>query len=221
MSPARHRGFEAADDDELVRRFQAGDDREQAFMTLFERHGPITYGFLRRRIGDPDVAAELNQELFLNALCGLDRFRGESSFRTWLFRLAYNQLSNLRRRWRTHLDERPDAPVPEELAAEVLVALDDTPDSLVERGQRDDLLDRCLAGLPEIERAVIVGQYYEGATLEELTRRYNLTNPSGARASLIAAQRKLRRCIEAAGLGPDARRPKAREGGRPPRGGTR
>lgn len=221
MSVSRSRDDARDDDAALVRRFQSGQDRERAFMELFERHGPITYGFLRRRIGDPDVAAELNQELFLNALCGLDRFRGESSFRTWLFRLAYNQLSNLRRRWRTHLDERPDTPVPEELAAEVLVADVEAPDSALERGQRDDLLDRCLAGLPEIERAVIVGQYYEGATLEELTRRYKLTNPSGARASLIAAQRKLRRCLQEAGLGPAVRSRRGRDAGRPPRGGTR
>jgi len=51
-----------------------------------------------------------------------------------------------------------------------------------------------------VQRAVIVGQYYEGIKLDELTRNLNLTNKSGARASLIAAQRKLRRCMEKAGV---------------------
>ena len=45
-----------------------------------------------------------------------------------------------------------------------------------------------------------MGQYYENQTLEDLTCRYNLTNKSGARASLIAGQRKLRRCLESNGI---------------------
>lgn len=45
-------------DADLVKRFQSGKNRDDAFMQLFERYGPITYAFLRRRIGNGDVAAE-------------------------------------------------------------------------------------------------------------------------------------------------------------------
>jgi RNA polymerase sigma-70 factor (ECF subfamily) len=186
-------------DEQLVRAFQRGSDREGAFMHLFDRYGSMTLAFLRRRIGSPDIAAELNQELYLAVLEGLDRFRGESSFKTWLFRMAQNRLSNLRRRWRTHLDELPEGD-PAELVEHVLASDGAQPDEEIDRDERTRLLESCLAALPEIERAVVTGQYYEGITLEELTQRFQLTNRSGARAALIAGQRKLRRCLERSGV---------------------
>ena len=60
---------------------------------------------------------------------------------------------------------------------------------------RDRLL-KCLRLLHDVARAVIVGHYFDGVTLRELTERLDLDNPSGSRGVLIGAQRKLRRCIE-------------------------
>lgn len=160
----------------------------------------MTYAFFRRRIGDPEVAAELNQELFMAVVRALDRFRGDSSFRTWLFRMAHNELSNLRRRWRVHLDERATDP-PEGLIESLAAADEADPARTLEREETARGLLRCLAELSETERAVIHGQFYEGVTLAELTTRLGLTNASGARATLIAAQRALRRCLERTGRG--------------------
>lgn len=188
----------AATDEELVRGYQTGIDREAALVELFERYGAMTYAFLRRRIGDAQVAEEINQELYIGVIESLDRFRGDASFKTWLFRMAQNRLHNLRRRWRTHLDELPDSP-PDELLEQVFASNADTPDEQYEKEETNVALERCLAELPDLQRAVVVGQYYENVTLEELTRRFQMTNRSGARASLIAAQRKLRRCLERAG----------------------
>ena len=185
-------------DEQLVRLYQSGEDREGSLLELFERYGQLTYAFLRRRIGDAEIAAELNQDLYIGVMESLDRFRGESSFKTWLFRLAHHRLSNQRRRWRTHLDETPDA-TPDELM-EVLASDAIQPDEQFDKDEATRALEKCLAALPEVQRAVIVGQYYEQITLEELTKNLNLTNKSGARASLIAAQRKLRRCMEQNGI---------------------
>ncbi len=186
-------------DAELVRRFKRGTDREAAIVELFDRYGAMTLAFLTRRIGNPDLAAELNQELYISVIQSLDRFRGDASFKTWLFRMAQNRLSNLRRRWRTHLDELPAA-APEDLVNELSDSEDQAPDAVVARGQVENSLQRCLGRLPEIERAVVLGLYYEGASLQDLTDRFEMTNKSGARAKLIAAQRKLRRCLERSGV---------------------
>ncbi len=185
-------------DMDLVKAFQSGTDREDSLVELFERYGQITYAFLRRRIGNPEIAAELNQELYIGVMESLDRFRGDSSFKTWLFRLAHHRLSNQRRRWRTHLDEVHES-TPDELV-EVLAGDDESPDEAMDRDQKVRVLEKCLAGLTEVQRAVVVGQYYEQITLEDLTKNLKLTNKSGARASLIAAQRKLRRCMEQSGF---------------------
>lgn len=54
----------------------------------------------------------------------------------------------------------------------------------------------CMRRIGDQARAVILAHYFEGVTLREPTEQLRLANPSGARAVLIGAQRKLRRCLE-------------------------
>jgi RNA polymerase sigma-70 factor (ECF subfamily) len=186
-------------DEELVRRYRHGIDPEGAMLELYERYRSLTYGFFRRRIGSPDLAAEENQELYMTVVQHLKGYRGESSFRTWLFQIAHHRLSHLRRRWSVHLDEKADA-VPEELWEQLAAPSEGSPELRAARGEVTAALKRCLAALPETERAVVFGQYYGGITLQLLDVRLGLTNRSGSRSLLIAAQRRLRKCLEKAGM---------------------
>ena len=73
---------------ELVARARRGD--ESAFEALVTENEKRIYNLCRRLTGSQEDAAELTQEAFLNAWRGLGRFQGESSFSTWLYRLATN-----------------------------------------------------------------------------------------------------------------------------------
>ena len=187
-------------DGALVRRFVSGQQPERAFTELFRRYGTLTHAFFRRRIGDVEVAAEQNQELYLRVLEHLGGFRGDCSFRAWLFSLAHNQLFQLRRRLRTHTDEEGAEAVTEALMSELQSPNERQPEAAAVRAEHRRLLRRCMARLSELERAVVFGQYYRQVTLRELTETLRLDNPSGARASLIKAQRRLRHCMEASGV---------------------
>lgn len=69
-----------------------------AFVQLVEQHQTHLYRFILRRIGHPDDAAELAQQVLLEAYRNLERFRGDSAMSTWLYGIAQNFTRNYRSR---------------------------------------------------------------------------------------------------------------------------
>jgi RNA polymerase sigma-70 factor (ECF subfamily) len=86
-------------DDDLVRRWQTGEARDEVFAVLQRRYAPEIASALRRMGFEADVCRDLGQETFLQAFRSLDRFRGASTFRTWLHKIARSSgLKHLRQR---------------------------------------------------------------------------------------------------------------------------
>ena len=113
-------------DGDLLQRARTGDER--AFDLLVQRHGGAARRAVRRLVGHPEEVEDLLQDALLKAWRGLDRFRGDSAFGTWLVQIASRTaLDHLRRkrRWRAEAQAlfaqacRRD----EALAAEVLGAV--------------------------------------------------------------------------------------------------
>src|SRR5450631_2251227 len=84
----------------LIAELQAGS--EEAFAWLIARfHQPI-YSLLARTVPDRAEAADLTQEVFVKVFRGVGNFHGESSLRTWIYRIALHEASNQRRWWSRH-----------------------------------------------------------------------------------------------------------------------
>lgn len=79
-------------DKDLVSRARTGD--QQAFSKLMRRYQDRIFSLTLRWIGDRQIAEETTQEVFIAVYRSLDRFRGESSFSTWLYRVAINHCKN-------------------------------------------------------------------------------------------------------------------------------
>lgn len=82
-------GFAGADEQRLVAALRAGD--EQAFADLVDGWSGWMLRLAREHVPSPAVAEEVVQEVWLAVLQGLDKFRGEASLRTWVYRIVVNQ----------------------------------------------------------------------------------------------------------------------------------
>lgn len=70
-----------------------------AFADLYRDHSRAIYYLALRFLGDPEKAEDATHDVFLKAYRRMDQFRGEASWRTWLYRIAINHCRNLRQSW--------------------------------------------------------------------------------------------------------------------------
>lgn len=171
----------------------AAGDRD-AFDALVRRHQARTYNFVRTLVNDDADAEDLAQEIFLRVWKSIGRFRGDSAFRTWLFRIAVNVArTHLSRRSRWRLFARPAS----EPDSEAGGAHDDppSPERLEDDVVRRDAIDRALATLsPELRTAVTLRDV-EGLEYREIARVLDV--PIGTVESRIfRARQRLRPLLE-------------------------
>ena len=188
------RSLQARADMDVIRHLKNDPTDNSDFRQLYDRYSPATYVFFLRRVGDPAAADDLNQELFLKLSRSIDRFEGKCSWRTWVFLIARAVLAESRqKRWKRVED------LSVELDAEALgseISLDADAGDEAAKVLLTRRLKICLRRLSDVARLVVIGHYFRGITLRELTENLSLTNPSGSRSVLLAAQRKLRSCLE-------------------------
>jgi RNA polymerase sigma-70 factor (ECF subfamily) len=149
-------------DDVLLTRFAAGD--LGALDELFRRYRAVAYKVAYRLLGHEADALDAVQDGFVNALRHLDRFRGHSSFKTWLLRVVSNaalDLGRQRRRRDTWVTTPPaDDPGPSDSLP--------PPDGNLDRADLRRLLDRALSALPEAQRRTFVLHADGGLTYREV-----------------------------------------------------
>lgn len=87
--PLTGQTLHGADDQALVERLRAGDDR--AFMTLMDHYGAALLRVARLYVKDQGAAEDVVQETWLGVFQGIDRFEGRASFKTWLFTILTNR----------------------------------------------------------------------------------------------------------------------------------
>lgn len=152
------------DDGTLVARTLAGE--LDAFAILVQRHRDSVFRLATRLVG-PDEADDVTQDAFLRAFHKLSTFRGESSFRAWLMRIAHNAALNaLARRRPVPVGEAPE-PDP---AESPITATRSAPAANLVASERRERLALKLRALSPAHRAVLVLRDLEGLSYEEIAQ---------------------------------------------------
>lgn len=169
---------------ELLDRARRGD--EDAFAQLVEDNQRRLYNLALRMTGRPEDAEEVVQEAFLNAWRGLDFFKGDSTFATWVYRLTSNAaIDHLR--WARRMGEPLSLSGDEEDAATELPAPDPGPQEALERTERAAALRRALDALSPPHRQVLEMRALDGLSYEEIAQLLKLT--TGTVKSRLARSR--------------------------------
>jgi RNA polymerase sigma-70 factor (ECF subfamily) len=179
--------MEASEDHDLVERARDGD--ADAFELLVRQHAPQLYRLLVRMVGDATAAEDVAQECFVRAWRALPRFRGESKFSTWLYRIAVNEGNRFlaresRREVLPYDDVLLDVP---DLAAQ-------TPE-LAEASELREQLERIIAELPPDYRVAVVLRDVEGLSNEEAAELLDL-NLRNFKSRLHRGRMAVRRRLE-------------------------
>ena len=177
-------------DDALVLRFQSGE--RSAFEELVARYRDRIYNYLRAMTGSDAEAEDLTQEAFIRAYMNVGSFRRESSFHTWLYRIAYNGYLDSARKQKRRQTFSLDQPLWEGEEAPELPDLTPGPAQHAERQELQDVLVAALQALPEKLRAVVVLHDVHGYSYEEIAGVVRC--PVGTvRSRLFHARQQLRR----------------------------
>ncbi len=160
---------ESTSDASLVKRVQQGD--RKAFDLLVLRYQHKIIKLIMRYVRDPADALDVAQDAFLKAYRALPRFRGDSAFYTWMYRIAINTAKNhLVAQKRRPVDFDLDLQDSEPFDVQHLLKDIDTPEGLALSDEIRQTVQDAIAELPPDLRTAIVLREMEGMSYEEIAQ---------------------------------------------------
>jgi len=165
--------------------------RLRDFERLVVAEGASLLRLARRLLGDPDEADDLLQDALVNAYRALSSFRGESSMKTWVWRIVTREgLKKLRRR---KLKNKvagwfrgSEAPPPGLGLGRARL-----PESLADTQQQMLVLQKAMEKLPDRQRATLVMRYFEGMPVAEIAEVLEI-GPGTVKTHLVRALKQVR-----------------------------
>ena len=163
----------------VIAELRAGS--EEAFASLIAQYHAPLYSLIARTIPDPCEAADITQDVFIKVYRGIGNFHGESSLRTWIYRIALHEASNQRRWWCRH--KRKEITIEQELSAQdgeafclkdTLVDQHESPFDLAAHAEMREQVEAAVREVPEPFQTVIVLRDIEGFGYEEIAEILNI-----------------------------------------------
>ena len=155
---------------------------EEAYAWLIQHFHQPVYSLVYRILNDPTDAADTTQEVFIKVFRHIQRFNGDSSLKTWIYRIAVHEASNQRRWWFRHKRQEASMSAPTDPKNDESLCLEDT---LVDAGESP--FEQCmhaevrakveaeLRNVPEPYRTAVVLRDIEGLAYEEMAHVLGVT----------------------------------------------
>ena len=158
----------------LVAELRSGS--EEAFAWLIAHYHQPIFSLLARTVRNQADAADLTQEVFVKVFRGIHGFHGESSLRTWIYRIALREASNQRRWWTRH--QQHEIPIEQEmgegdngrpvLLKDTLVDPSESPYDAALHEENRAYVEQALRRVPEPFRVALILRDIEGFSYEEV-----------------------------------------------------
>lgn len=191
-----------SDEAALIAELRAGS--EEAFAWLIARYHQPIYSLLARTVQDRADAADLTQDVFVKVFRGVGGFHGESSLRTWIYRIALREASNQRRWWSRH--KQQEVPIEQELPEnesgaclrlkEMLVDPAESPFEMAVHAENRNRVEEALAHVPEPFRTTLILRDIEGFVYEEVAEMQGV-NLGTVKSRLVRGRAHLKALLTA------------------------
>ena len=173
---------------ELVRKSQLGD--KAAFEQLVIRHQDLVFSLAYKLTGNREMANDVAQEAFIRAWKAIEKFRCDSTFSTWIYRLTVNTAWNLRKKAKKHntlnIDDTYEPIVIDEKKDPELVAIN---------SDLSSVLINALDKIPIEQRIIVELKNIEGRSHKEIADYLDIS-VTAAKVRLHRAHQKLRQILE-------------------------
>lgn len=181
------------DDQRLVDLVKEGD--KTAFDVLMLKYQHKIVKLVMRYVRDPSEALDVSQEAFIKAYRALPKFRGDSGFYTWLYRIAINTAKNhVVSQSRRPLEYDLDPQNADGYELHPKLRDEDSPDRIAQREELREALENAIAALPEELRTAIVLREIDGMSYEEIADVMDC--PVGTvRSRIFRARDAIDKCI--------------------------
>ncbi len=161
------------------------DGDTNAFSVLVNRYKDLVFTLALRMLKNREEAEEVSQDAFIKVYKSLEKFKGDSKFSTWIYKVTYNTcLDRLKKNRKRFNDVAID-----EFTENKLISIDNALDSLVE-GERKQTIQDCLNLLTNEDSFLLTLYYFEEQSLDEIAAVVGLA-ANNVKVKLFRSRKKL------------------------------
>ena len=171
------------DDQYYITKITQGDTN--SFTVLVDRYKDLVYTLAIRMLKNKEEAEEVSQDTFLKVFKSLAKFKGESKFSSWIYRIAYNTcLDKIRKQKRD-----PVVVAIDEFTEHQVITIDNALDKLIAQ-ERKQVIHDCLQLLPSDVGFLLTLYYFEEQSIEEISKVIGIST-ANVKVKLFRSRKKL------------------------------